>query len=267
MDSFYMHESIDISPQKAWKLKTLLLLHILAALLISTLFWPVTKGFWQAIDLFFFQTLNGSLEGRKYWQLFWACANHRNADWVEDVCILLFFILHIRNTEKSLRPRKTAELIFLILYAAWIIFFMNRVIFKQVVSIPRESPTLLVDGSISLAKEIPWMKLKVDSSKSFPGDHGTTALLFAAGFSYFSTKKFRIAACLYGVFLCPPRMIVGAHWFTDVLIGSGSIAMVWLGWAFCSPFARLCIDKIESLLLLVKNLPKNLKVRRLNKTS
>jgi Kdo2-lipid A phosphotransferase len=242
------------SHKKKWRLKTLLLLHLLVAILLSTLFWPLTNGFWAAIDVFFFKTINGTLEGHPYRQIFWAFANHRNADWVEDFCIFIFFVLHVRSAQKAMRPRKIAELVFLVLYAAFLIFFINRVIFKQSISITRESPTLVVDASVRLSEELPWLKIKDDSSKSFPGDHGTTALLFAAGFSYFAGRRLAWAACLYAAFLCIPRMIVGAHWLTDVVIGSGSIAMIFLGWAFCTPFASWCIDKIEGFLLAAKSL-------------
>lgn len=223
----------------AWKLKILLLCHVIAALLFASLFWPVTKVYWEMVDVAFFKMVNSTLRDRPTWQLFWACANHKLADWVEDLFVLGFFIAYVRNAHRSLRKRKVSELLFCIIYIGAIIYFINRMLFRENLSIPRLSPTLVVDDSVRLSEEITWMSIKDDSSKSFPGDHGTTALLFAASFSYLAGWRLGILASLYAAFLCMPRLITGAHWLSDVIVGSGTITIVFLSWAFCTPmFSR-----------------------------
>jgi len=231
--------------QKAWNLKLLLLWHVIGALLFASLFWPFTKTLWEKVDIAFFTWINSTLEGRPTWQLFWACANHKLADWVEDICILCFFFFHVKNAPRPLRKRKTAELLFCVLYIAAILFFINRLLFRENFSIPRLSPTLAVDDSIRLSEEIPWMSIKDGSSKSFPGDHGTTALLFAASFSYLAGWRLGLLASLYAAFLCLPRLITGAHWLSDVVVGSGTIAIITLSWAFCSPLFSRFTDGCE----------------------
>ena len=227
------------STSKAWKLKGLLLCHVIGALLFASLFWPVTKMVWDAIDVAFFKFINSTLRNHPNWQLFWAFANHKIADWIEDLCVLCFFIAYVRNGLKSLRKRKIAELLFCVLYIGSILYFINRILFRENLDIPRLSPTLVVDDSVRLSEEISWMSVKDDSSKSFPGDHGTTALLFAASFTYLAGWRMGVLACLYGAFLCMPRLITGAHWLSDVIVGSGTITIICLSWAFCSPlFAR-----------------------------
>lgn len=228
-----------------WKIKQLIFFQILLACMIFSFFWPATRSFWQAIDIWFFKTLNGSLEGRPLWQVFWALANHRMADWVEDVCILGFFIAYVRSAGKVLRTRKVSQLAFCILYIAAILYFFNRVLLRHTVNIPRESPTLVLESSIRLSQEVPWLHIKVDSSKSFPGDHGTTALLFAASYFYFAGWRLGIFAALYAAFLCIPRLITGAHWLSDVIVGSGSIAIFFLSWAFCTPLHSWVTDQFE----------------------
>ncbi|MBS0619936.1 MAG: phosphatase PAP2 family protein [Verrucomicrobia bacterium] len=233
---------VPFPTQRTWNLRVLLLCHILAAILLTTLFWPVTHGFWEMIDVAFFKWVNGSLANRPNWQLFWALANHKYADWLEDIVILCFFITYVRSATKGLQRRRIAELLFCVLYIAAIIFFVNRVLFRENLSIPRLSPTLVVEDSVRLSREIPWFSIKDDSSKSFPGDHGTTAILFAASFSCLAGWRLGILASLYAAFLCMPRLITGAHWFSDVVVGSGSIALLFLSWAFCSPLFTRCTD-------------------------
>jgi membrane-associated phospholipid phosphatase len=183
--------------------------------------------------------INSTLENRPTWQLFWAMANHKLADWIEDLVVLGFFIAYVRAAHKSLRLHRVSQLIFCVVYIAAIIYFVNRMIFRENLNIPRLSPTLVVDDSIRLSREIPWMKIKDDSSKSFPGDHGTTALLFASSFAFLAGWRLGILAALYAAFLCMPRLITGAHWLSDVVVGSGTITIVFLSWAFCTPlFAR-----------------------------
>jgi membrane-associated phospholipid phosphatase len=239
-----------MTASKAWNLKILLLCHVIGALLFASLFWPVTHTYWEAIDTAFFKFINSSLRDRPTWQIFWACANHKLADWLEDIVILGFFIAYVRQAHKSLRTRKISELIFCALYIAAIIYFVNRIVFRENFSIPRLSPTLAIDDAVRLSDEITWMSIKDGSSKSFPGDHGTTALLFASIFTYLAGWRLGIIACLYAAFLCMPRLITGAHWLSDVLVGSGTITLVALSWAFCTPLFDKATNRIESMFRL-----------------
>lgn len=218
-----------------WRVKPLLLCHLIVACLLSSLIFPWTQSFWQTVDIAFFKWVNSSLRDRPVWQLFWACANHKLADWVEDLCILGFFIAYVRKKDSLSKKRKMGELLFSAFYIALILYFVNRILFRETWTIPRLSPTLVVEDSVRLSQEIPWMSIKDDSSKSFPGDHATTALLFAATFSFLNQWRLKIPAILYGAFLCMPRLITGAHWLSDVVVGSGSITLFCLSWAFYTP--------------------------------
>jgi membrane-associated phospholipid phosphatase len=235
-------------PEKNWKLKTLLFSHIIVALLMGSLLWPLTRVYWEMLDIAFFKAINGSLSGHHNWQVFWAMANHKLADWVEDLCILGFWFVYIRSKQKSLRLRGVAELLFCILYVAAILFFINKMVFREHLQIPRNSPTLVVESSVRLSDEVTWMKVKDVSVSSFPGDHGTTALLFAATLSYFASWRMGLLASAYAAFLCLPRLITGAHWLSDIIVGSGSIAILLLSWVFCTPLHKWIITALESLL-------------------
>lgn len=228
-----------------WNVKQLLLFQALALILVWSLFTPYVKIFWDVIDVAFFKAINGTLRDNPTWQVFWACANHKLADWIEDLCVLCFFTAYVLKAAKEMRLRRIAELLFLVLYIAAIIYFVNKTLFREYLEIPRMSPTLTVENSVHLSDEISWMSIKDDSAKSFPGDHGTTALLFAAGFTYFAGRKLGLYACLYAAFLCMPRLITGAHWFSDVIVGSGSITLFFLSCAFCTPLGEWCISRIE----------------------
>lgn len=229
----------------SWKLKTLLLWHLIVAVTIATFLMPATAVYWKKLDVAFFKLVNGSLRGNSNWQTFWALANHKLADWVEDVCILGFYIAYVAKAHKELRLKKASQLVFCVLYIAAILYFINRLLFRKTWQIPRESPTLVVDGSIRLSDYISWLHIKDDSTKSFPGDHATTALLFAASYIYLARWRVGLFAAFYAAFLCMPRLITGAHWLSDVIIGAGSITIICLSWAFCTPLAEVASSSIE----------------------
>jgi Kdo2-lipid A phosphotransferase len=223
---------------QSWNIKGLLFCHGLLAFLLITFFCPTTRVYWEKLDYLFFQWVNGSLKGRPYLQLFWGFANHRFADWLEDLVILIFFSCYFFKQPKEKRKTALIQILFIVLYTAAIIFFVNRCLFRQHLSIYRDGPNDVLNG-IRLSQEIPWIHLKDHSSKSFPGDHATTALLFAASYFYFVRKNLGLAAIGYGIFLCLPRLVAGAHWLSDVIVGSGAIVLFFLSWAFYSPLFSL----------------------------
>lgn len=240
--------------RKKYNYKLIIILHILVASLITSLFWNKTSSFWFPLDKGCFQMVNSWIANSYFWQNFWAMANHRLADWVQDVCFLVFFFWIIQSTPKEGRVKKTAECIFVLLYSALTILFVNELLFRALLHVQRKSPTLILDTFTNLSEKITWLKVKTKSPKSFPGDHATTAVLFIVGFIYLARKNLTIAitATCYGIFLILPRMIAGAHWLTDVLFGSGSIVCIFFTWAFCTPFASFCIGKLEKMLTFSK---------------
>lgn len=240
------------------RIKPLLLFHLLALALLASLCWQPTQAYWDLIDRAFFKMINGSLRGSHFLQLFWGLANHKYADWLEDVVILGFAIACVKQTPRELRTKKIAEIFFCICYIAFTIYVVNRLVFRENLIITRLSPSLVMEDCVRVTREIPWLSIKDSSSRSFPGDHATTALLFAACFCWLSKWRLGICAVLYAAFLCMPRMITGAHWLSDVLVGSGSIALLFLSWAFYTPLAT----SVSSGLLRLCNRPRKIRTSR-----
>ncbi len=222
--------------------------HLLAAALVFNLFYSLTDI--SFLDKECFRLLNGWVQDSYLWQTFWAIANHRAADILEDVCFVLFFYLIIKATPKAERTRKMAECAFFLLFCICIILIANELLFRVLLHIERKSPTLMLDSFTNLSEKVTWLKVKFKSPKSFPADHATTALSFIISFLYLARNnmKITVAAILYGIFLCLPRLVAGAHWLTDVLVGSGSISLIFFSWAFCTPLASTCIQKLENVL-------------------
>lgn len=207
------------------KWKPLLLSLGVIAFLWATFLSPGTAQLWQTVDTALFKALNGMLKDNKMLQYFWAAINHKTMDLVEDVVFLLFFAWGIKAAPKEMRWKKATQFLVVILLAGSVIFFINRNLLRHAALFPRESPSLVVSPCVKITEEITWVGLKDETIASFPGDHATTLLLFGFLFSAFVPRKLALCAWAYVLFRILPRLVVGAHWFSDIAVGSVTISL------------------------------------------
>lgn len=232
-----------------WQWRRLLFLHAFAIFLVASFLLPYSSDVWSAIDCAVFKALNGSLKNHPHWQTFWAVANHSLVDWVGDLVMLGFFLAYLFHAPGEQRARRIAEMVVSLLFIAAVIYFINRLLFRETLRIPRASPTLVFDSGIRLSENIDWLRIKDSSSKSFPGDHATTAILFATCYTFFAGWRLGIWAILWAILVSLPRVVLGAHWFSDVVMGSGSIVLVCCAWLFCTPLCSRFLHHLERLFL------------------
>ncbi|MCK4934553.1 MAG: phosphatase PAP2 family protein [Simkaniaceae bacterium] len=228
-----------------WNLKVLFLPPLIITLLILSWISPLLHVFWDALDLAAFQLFNGWIAKSYFWQNFWAIANHKKVDWLHDIFMLSFFFLYIRKGLGAEKIKRVSELIFCILLIAATIFFINKTLFHDIIPIPRSSPSITIPNATLLSQHIDWLSIKDYSRSSFPGDHGTTACLFAGIVCILMGRRLGILAIFYAIFFCLPRLIVGAHWVTDLLFGSLAIAIFSLSIAVGTPLAYYCVHFLQ----------------------
>ncbi|MFY7842863.1 MAG: phosphatase PAP2 family protein [Rhabdochlamydiaceae bacterium] len=238
---------------KEWKWKSLITCHIFIALLLVSFLHPVSRIFWMQINESVFHLTNNWIASSKFWQLFWALNNHRGADFVEDIVFITLFIYLIKNSPKKLKMRSTAQFLFCVLLCTLFIYFVISLLFRTYLKIPQPSPTHLWPESFRLSKAITWMKVKDSAIRSFPGDHAVTAFLLGGSFAFCAKGSKIKYVILYSIFLSLPRLMAGAHWFSDIFIGSLSLVVLLLSWVFLTPLNGICNEKIESVLLKLKN--------------
>lgn len=231
-----------------WKWRTIFFLHAVIASLFITWILPMTRGLWDILDIWTFKQLNIWIQNNPFWQTFWALANHKYTDWFFDIVMLVFIGHYITVAPRHLKLRRIAEILFCILITASTIILINRGLFKSIILYERQSPSLTTPMATILSKVLPWIKIKVSARNSFPGDHATTAIMFMLTMGILLDKKRAFLAALTGIFFILPRLIVGAHWLTDVLIGSLSIALFTISWTFYTPFFHIVVSKIEAML-------------------
>lgn len=107
-----------------------------------------------------------------------------------------------------------------------------RFIFEYV----RYSPTVVFPDALRLTRLVPYMDTKDISNYSFPGDHAfilTAILLF---YLYMGARRCAIASATLAVVFSLPRLVSGAHWFSDTVIGGMVPALLVMAWIFATPF-------------------------------
>nr|WP_304622897.1 phosphatase PAP2 family protein [Pantoea sp. B_10] len=83
--------------------------------------------------------------------------------------------------------------------------------------------------------ELTGIPAKDASRDSFPGDHGMMLIIFACFmWRYFGFRAF-LMGLLIVVLFSLPRVMAGAHWFTDIAVGSLSVVLVGLSWWLLTP--------------------------------
>ena len=202
---------------------------------------PGTREIWRALDLHVFLFLNSWISTSPFWQHFWAYANHNLNDWLFDLVMLIFFSLYVVKAPAGYRRKCTVEVIYTIVYCSLTIILINRYFFTKFLNVKRPCPTLVVEGATKLSEILTDIKIKDTSTRSFPGDHATTSLLFVLTIYLKMGARYGLYALGVTSFFILPRMIVGAHWFSDVAVGSLSIALFAVAIGHISPLKRIIL--------------------------
>lgn len=221
-------------------------------LLIGSLFFPPTRYIWDLIDQNLFLLINSWIATNPLSQNIVAILNYKRFDWVHDLVFLTFFIIYVKNAPREKRLYRIAQVLFAVLLAALVILYINKTLLSTTYRINRDSPSLYFPNCTRLSEKVTWLFVKDYSRCSFPADHGTTACLFIGVIHILMGARAGLFATLYALFFVSPRLIVGAHWLTDILVGSASIAILALAIGYCTPLAELFVQKITKINFAMK---------------
>jgi membrane-associated phospholipid phosphatase len=95
---------------------------------------------------------------------------------------------------------------------------------------------------VGLALAHPYPALASDTLSSLPSDHAALAFALVAGFLVVS-RPLGLALALYALaFVCLPRLYVGLHWPSDLVLGA-AIGLA-VGGAFCSAVPRAALGNV-----------------------
>ena len=220
--------------------------HFLAALLLASLFVPPTDAVWRAFDTAVFRLLNSAIVSHPVQQAFWAVANIKITDIFGASFLLSSFLLYAFEAQGTERRRRFAQLMYTLLW-----FEISILVCKQVYTplceghgLSRHSPSLVVQGGLMLSEIVPWAKIKDSSYFCFPADHASIVFQWCAFVWFFSGWKRGLGVLLCSLLFLLPRLISGAHWASDLIVGSGSVVLMALAWALHTPLYGRIMNRL-----------------------
>ncbi len=173
---------------------------------------------WDAADIWLFWAFNDSLKESHSWSVFWAIANNRSFDIVPALFFAGLFIAYIRRG-RSVYNSRVVERACLCLLAAIFVLTVTQAGWLPLEE-RRLSPTLVQEDPVRISEQVEWIKTKDKSNNSFPSDHGMVASMFGLLLIYLAGRRYALYAGLGIVISVLPRLVSGAHWLSDVVVGS-----------------------------------------------
>ncbi|VDZ77930.1 Inner membrane protein yeiU [Salmonella bongori] len=132
-----------------------------------------------------------------------------------------------------------------------LVMLLTAVVLNQLgqalIPVKRASPTLSFEH-IYRVSELLHVPTKDASKDSFPGDHGMMLLIFSAFMLRYFGKTAGIVALIIFVVFAFPRVMIGAHWFTDIVVGSLTVILIGLPWWLMTPLSDRMIALFENYL-------------------
>lgn len=210
------------------------------ALFFSWLLLP-GHGFWFPVDAGVFRFFNNLLTENRAFLWLVAITNNRAFDGCSLVAMgLLMLSYWVKET-----PYGRRQIIIMGVVMLLTAVVLNQL--GQMIPVQRHSPTLFFTD-IHRVSDLLNVPTKDASKDSFPGDHGMMLMIFC-GFMlrYFGVRAFAISLIIFVVFSLP-RMMIGAHWFTDIFVGSLSVILVGFPWVLMTPLSDIIITRLNHYL-------------------
>ncbi len=224
------------------RIPLILLLNAAGLALFLSWYMPVNHGFWFPLDAGLFHFFNQALVKSQAFLWVVAITNNRAFDGCSLLamgCLMLSFWLKEDQT-----GRRRIVIIGLVMLLAAVV--INQLA-QHLMPVKRASPSLYFPN-INRVSELLHISTKDASKDSFPGDHGMMLLIFSAFMlRYFGKKAFAIALIIVVVFAFP-RVMIGAHWLTDIAVGSLSAVLIGIPWCLMTPMSDRLIDLFDRYL-------------------
>jgi len=234
--------------QARWRGRGLIACNLAALLVLASWRWPHARQLWDGVDAAAFQLLNAPLAGNTAWAQLWGVCNMRLVDL--GVGLIMLAILIKGNFIFPAAQVRRALYAFVAVLALLLLIRvgpLNELV--KAMHWQRSSPSLTVDGAVRLTALFPdWVRdwhLKDSSGRSFPGDHASILLLWAVFLSFAARGWRRWLVWALALLFMLPRLVSGAHWLSDVLVGGVFLALLAVGWGFYTPYAAMASSLIE----------------------
>ncbi|WP_110686481.1 phosphatase PAP2 family protein [Salinicola aestuarinus] len=218
------------------QVRRILFYNALALVLILS-WWLPSVLFWTRLDddvFYFFNQFIGPVY--PHWTETLALLNTRAFDKIMfGVLVVMLFVAMVRDRNGGWQKWLAIGLIMSVVGA-----LLNELLHTHFL-MTRPSPTLW-HGQVNLLSDYTALNAKTTASNSFPSDHGVMAMVFASFMLRFADRVTASLSVALTVMVTLPRIMVGAHWVSDVYFGALAIALVVLPWVLCNSQIQRLID-------------------------
>ena len=223
------------------RLFTILLCNIFGILLFLSWYLPEHHGIWFSLDKSVFYWFNDRLATNKALLWFVAITNFRAFDGAALLAMGMLYLTLWRQASQQGRRRLLATGITMLITAV----MLNQL--GRLLPVSHPSPTRFFPH-VNHVAQLTGIPTKDASADSFPGDHGMMLLIFACFMlRYASYRAFAWAVLIVLVF-ATPRVMIGAHWLTDIVVGSLSVVLVGMSWWLLTPASDMVINWFDRYL-------------------
>ena len=237
----------DISVfRQQWNVKALVLTHLFAFAWFGFFVTEQGFAFWRSIDHNLFFILNGTLSEDNGWTRFWAWANVR----IMDVIPLIIMLVSLTFPGFGIKRDRLQQAIIGFILLLVLMFFVREGVatYTKAAEISGKSPTLLLEPAFRFSQIVPDIPAKDSANTTFPGDHATVVLTWA-GFMMLNARSWlSLSALFLAILFMLPRVVGGAHWASDNLVGGAFSAIITLSWAFNTPIMHIATTATHKLL-------------------
>lgn len=219
-------------------LPLILLLNVLGITLFLSYYLPVNHGFWAPIDKSVFFFFNDRLATNENFLHLVAITNNRAFDLCSLLAMgLLYFSYYLKEDRAGRRKMLMVGIVMLLSAVV-----LNKL--GHLLPVAHKSPSLSFPH-VNRVSELTGIPTKDSSGNSFPGDHGMMLMVFTAFMlRYLGARAFAIAVLITVVFSMP-RLMIGAHWFTDIMVGSLSVILVGGSWWLMTPASDILVKWLD----------------------
>ncbi|AWQ48820.1 MULTISPECIES: phosphatase PAP2 family protein [Serratia] len=219
----------------------ILFFNLLGVALFLSWFLPANHGGWFTLDSAIFFFFNRHLATDPAFLHLVAITNNRAFDVISLLAMGLLYLYFYLKQDAAGRRR---------LVITGVVMLLTAVVLNQLghlLPVKHPSPTLTFDN-IHRVSELTGIPTKDASGDSFPGDHGMMLIIFSCFMlRYFGRGAFAVALLITLVFSLP-RVMIGAHWFTDIAVGSLSVVLVGASWVLMTPCSDWIVERLNRLL-------------------
>lgn len=227
-------------PMQQWRWRPLLISLAIAVALFVTYVVPGPAGLWHALDVHVAFALNALVTTNPTQQLIWSLGNLRVFDLISGVAMLLVLAYYVLKGRQATASVRCAYAIVISIMLVVLVALTRNVIFQH---FPNPSPSLVLEPFTRLS-EVNSFDVKDSSSVSFPGDHATVVATFVFLLWVLAGWRYGLVAGVLAVITCMPRLVAGAHWLTDDVVGGAGTAFATVPWVVFTPLSAVIVARL-----------------------